>query len=237
MHGRIEPVRALLEPEPAQDPREELLLDGQREVAFEERVVGRLAGVTHDRDELGTEHVEDGLHLGRSHSRLVLVEEGVVRRFARLHQLRPAQRDVVDALECGQEDREVVRLPGGEPRLVCLRALACPGGREVGRNPPRLLPVAPRDPDQARVVGVVVELGLERCDVVQQASDLVRDEALVCEPREGCRSLGPRGRPLRRHHRALIPPEHAERPLEVVDLGEALLQLHERCVHQEQTYP
>ena len=128
MHGRIEPVGALLEAEVAQDPGEELLLGLEREVTLEERVVGRLAGVAHDRDQLGPEHVEDGLHLGGLHPGLVLVQERVVRRVARLHQLRPAERDVVHALEGGQEDGEVVRLAGLEPRAVR------PGGSRASRR-------------------------------------------------------------------------------------------------------
>ena len=62
------------------------------------------------------------------------------------------------ALERRQEDREVVRLARLEPGDVRLAALARPGGRELGGHAPRLLPVAARDADQARVVGVVAEL-------------------------------------------------------------------------------
>ena len=54
-----------------------------------------------------------------------------------------------------------------------LPALARPGGGELGRDAARLLPVAARDPDQARVVGVVVELLLERRQLVEQPPDLV----------------------------------------------------------------
>ena len=44
MDGGVEPIRALLEAEVAQDLREELLLALDREVALEEGVVRRLAG-------------------------------------------------------------------------------------------------------------------------------------------------------------------------------------------------
>ena len=232
----IEPVRAVLEAEVAEDPGEELLLGLDREVALEERVVRRLARLAHDRGQLRPEHVEDRLHLGRRHPGLVLVEEGVVGRVARLHVLGPAERDVVHALQRRQEDREVVRLARLEPGDVRLAALARPGGRELGGHAPRLLPVAPRDADQARVVGVVAELLLERRHLVEQAPDLVRDEALVHEPGERRRGLRPGGSALRRHHRPLVPAEHAERPLEIVDLGQPLLQVRESGAHRPGTY-
>ena len=138
MHGRVEAVRALLEAEVAQDRGRDLLLLLDREVALEEGVVGRLAGVPHERGQLGPQHVEDRLHLGRLHPRLVLVEERVVRRVARLHVLRPAERDVVHAPERGQEDAEVVRLARLEPGDVRLAAFARPGspGSRAGRAGP-----------------------------------------------------------------------------------------------------
>jgi hypothetical protein len=237
MHRRIEPVGALLEAEVAQDRAEELLLGGEREVAVEKGVVCGLACLADDLDQLGPEDVEDGLHLGGRHSRLVLVQERVVRGVARLHQLRPAERDVVHALQGGQEDGEVVGLAGLEPRAVRLSGLTRPGGRKLGGHAACLLPVAPRDADEAGVIGVVVELGLERRELVEQAPDLVGDEALVCEARERRAGLGPCGRALRGHHRPLVPAEHAERAFEVVDLGEVLLQLCECRVHRGQTYP
>ena len=180
--GRVEPVGAVLEAEVAEDAGEELLLRREREVAVEEGVVGGLARLAHDRRQLRAQHVEDGLHLGRRHPGLVLVEEGVVRRVALLHVLGPAERDVVDALERRQEDGEVVRLARLEPRDVRLPGLARPGGGELGRDAARLLPVAAGDADQARVVGVVVELLLERRELVEQPADLVEMKRSCASP-------------------------------------------------------
>ena len=232
VHGRVEPVGALREAEVAQDAVEELLLRRDREVAFEERVIGGLAGLTDDRRQLRAEHVEDGLHLGRRHPRLVLVEEGVVGRVALLHVLRPAERDVVDALEGRPEDREVVRLARLEPGDVCLAALARPVGRELGGDAPGLLPVAASHPDQARIVGVEVELGLERRELVEQPADLVGGEPLVCDPGERRRDLRACGSALRRHHRPLVPAGDRAGLLEVVDLGQPLLQIGQSCIHR-----
>jgi hypothetical protein len=82
----------------------------------------------------------------------------------------------------------------------------------------------------------VAELGLERGDLVEQPSDLVRDEVLVDDAGERCRGLRAGGGALGRHHRPLIPAQHAERALEVVDLRQALLQIRKCLVHQQQTY-
>ena len=219
-------------PKLAQDAVEELLLRRDREVALEEGVVRGLARLAHDRRQLRTEHVEDRLHLGRLHPGLVLVEEDVVRRVARLHVLRPAQRDVVDALERRPEDGEVVRLARLEPGDVRLAGLARPVGFELGRNPARLLPVAAGDADQARVVGVVVALRLERRELVEQAADLVGGEPLVRDARERRGHLRAPGGALRRHHRPLVPAGDRCRLLKVVDLGQQLLQVGQRPGHR-----
>ena len=211
---------------------EELLLRRDRVVALEEGVVRGLAGVAHDRRQLRAEHVEDRLHLGRLHPRLVLVEEGVVGRVSRLHVLGPAERDVVDALERGLEDGEVVRLPRLQPGRVRVAALARPLRGQLGRNAARLLPVAAGDADQAGVVGVVVELGLERRELVEQPADLGRREPLVRDPREGGGHLGAGGGALRRHHRPPVPAGDRSTLLEVVDLCEPLLQVGECVGHR-----
>ncbi len=217
-------------------PAEELLLRGEREVAFEERVVRRLAGVAHDGGQLGPEHVEDRLHLCGRHPGLVFVEERVVGRVALLHQLGPPERDVVHPLQRRQEHREVILLARLEPRDVRLAALTRPRGCDLGRNASCLLPLPARDADEARVVRVVAELRLERGDLVEQSPDLVRDEALVDDTGERCRGLRPGGCALRRHHRALVPAQHPEGALEVVELRQALLQIRKSLVHQQQTY-
>ena len=231
MHRRVEAVGALLEAEVAQDRGRDLLLFLDREVAFEERVVGRLAGVPHELGQRGPQHVEDRLHLGRLHPRLVLVEEGVVRRVARLHVLRPAERDVVHAPERGQEDGEVVLRASLEPGGVRLAGLARPGCGDLGRDPAGLLPLAAGDADQARVVGVVVEAVLEWRDLLEELAGLVGDEALVGDPPEGRRGLGSSRPALRRHHRLAVPAQDAECALEVVDLRQALLELSQWLGH------
>ena len=63
---------------------------------------------------------------------------------------------------------------------------------ELGRNAALLLPVAARDADQARVVGVVVERLLERAQALEQAADLVVDELLVRDAAQRRERLGAR---------------------------------------------
>ncbi len=225
VHRRVEPPCALLEAEPPQHVVEEPLLELHREVAVEEGVVRGLARAGDDRGQLRPQHAEDGRDLRGRHPRLVLVQEGVVRRVAAVEALGPAERDLVDAPERRQEDPVVRRRARFEPGRLRFRALAQPRRGELGRDAPGLLPVAPGDADQAGVVGVVGERLLERRQPVEQPAGLVVDEALVDDPAERGQRLRARGRSPRRHHRALVPAQHAERPLQVVDLGEALPQL------------
>ena len=234
MHRRIEPPGALLEAEPRQHLLEELLLGRDRVVAVQERVVGGLAGVAHDRRQLRTEHVEDGSNLGRRHPRLVLVEEGVVGRVARLLALGPAERDLVDAPNAGRKTAKSEAARASSQAACAFELSREPGRRELGRHAPRLVPVAPHDPEQARVVRVVVELRRQWLGALEQPPDLVGDEALVDDPAERRERLRAGGRALRRHRRPLIPAQHAERPLEIVDLREAQLQLGEGVVHREE---
>ena len=133
--------------------------------------------------------------------------------------------------KAGRKTLEVVRLASLEPDDVRLRRLACPSSGELCRDAAVALPVAAGDADEARVIGVVVELLLERRELVEQRADLVGRGPLVHEAGERRGGLGAGGRALRRHHRALVPAEHAECALEVVDLGEALLQLRECRIH------
>ena len=61
---------------------------------------------------------------------------------------------------------------------------------ELGRDPARLLVVAARDPDQARVIAVrrgAVQLGRRR---VEQLPGLVGDEHLVTDPLDRRQRLG-----------------------------------------------
>ena len=227
MDRRVEAVPSLLESEPAQHLCEELLLRLEREVAVEEGVVRRLAGVARDLRQLLPQHVEDGRDLSGRHAGLVLVDERVVRRLAGLHALAPLQRQLVHSPERRQEDPEVVRLTSLEPDDVCLGGFACPRSRELRRHATVPLPIAARHPDQAGVVRVVVQLLLQRGELLEQRADLVGGGALVDEAGEGRRGLGAGGSALGRHHRALVPGEHSERALEVVDLRETLLQLGE----------
>ena len=99
------------------------------------------------------------------------------------------QRHVVHAPKRGEEDGKVALLARLEPRDVGLSAFTGPRGRDLGRDTTRLLPFAASDADEARVVGVVAELCLERGELVEQAPDLVRDETLVDDAGKRCRGL------------------------------------------------
>ena len=74
------------------------------------------------------------------------------------------------------------------PARCCARHLDA----QLGGHPACLLPVAPRDADQARVVGVVRQRLLERREAVEQAPDLGIREALVDDAAERRERIGAR---------------------------------------------
>ncbi len=228
--GRIEPVRALLQAERREDALVERFLRVDRERLVEERRVGvrRLA------DELGQDGPdgrEDLRHLGRLHERLEVVEERRVRRVVPLEALDVPALEVEVPLQRREELREVVRRARLDPHLVAERSCARHLRPELRRDAPLLLPVAPRDADEARVVGVVVERLLERAQPVEQASDLVVREALVDDAAERRERLRPGGVPADGHRHLLIPREHHPRARKIRDLGEALPERAKVGVH------
>ena len=106
-------------------------------------------------------------------------------------------------------------------------------GAQLGGHAPRLLPVAARDADQARVVGVVLERLLVRPQLLEQRADLVVDEPLVRDPAERRERLGA-GRGCRRGGIVTrwSQREDASAPSQVGDLGEALAERAQVRIHR-----
>ena len=109
---------------------------------------------------------------------------GCVRRVLPLEAVDVATLELEVALERREKPREVVRRAGLDPHLVPERRRSRQVDAEVGRHAALLLPVAAGDPDEARVVGVVVERVLERSQPFEQSTDLGVDELLVRDPAE-----------------------------------------------------
>ena len=167
------------------------------------------------RHELALEPVEDALHLGRRRSRLEVVEEDVVRIVGRLEARDVLALQLELPVEPRPEGGVVVLLARDDPRLHALgRRLGQLAG-EVGRDAPRLLPVAARDADQAGVVGVVGKGGLEVAQLVDELADPVVAEPLVGDPLDRREPLGADRGTRRRHHHHLIPVEQRKRRAEV----------------------
>ena len=211
-----------------------LLLD--REVAVERRVVdaiGVLRDLRDQRHQLALELVEDRAHLVAGQPLVEVVEEDVVLRFV-AHPL-----EAIDVAVGQLEVLLQVRQEGGEVRLLARvdpgrkRHRADPGhlGPELRRDALRLLVVAARDPDQAAVVRVEARLFLVVAHLVEQAPDLVVDEELVREAVERPELLGSHLSALRRHLRVLIPAQDRARHVQVVDRGQAGLQLFKSLRH------
>jgi hypothetical protein len=131
-----------------------------------------------------------------------------------------------------EEEREVVVLARLGPDIVRLGSRAGHLGGELGRNAAQLVVVAAGGADQRRVVGVVVELLLVLGEILEQHADVVGDELLVRDLVER-RQLLPADRAAAgRHHHGLVPEEHLQGPAQVVDLGQAGLQLVKTLFHR-----
>ena len=211
-----------VEAEPLDDLQRVVALRLDRPGAFQEGVVALdRADVGDQRHELRLQVVEHLAHLGGLHPRLVVVEEDVVRLVVALEAVHVAALQLDRALEVGEEERVVVVGSRLRPDIVGVRGCTGHLGRKICGDAVRLLPVAPRRADQARVVGVVVQLLLVAGEGFEQRPDLVRDELLVGDPVER-RDLGAaHGAATRRHHHGLVPEEDLLRAAQVVDLGQA----------------
>ncbi len=235
MDGRIEPVRAFLEAERREDPLAERLLPAGGERLLEERRVDarRLA---HELREHGSNRPEHLGHLGRLHVRLEVVEERRVGRVLPLEALDVAALELEVALERGKEPGEVVRRARLDPHLVSESRSARHLDPQLGRHAALLLPVAARDADQARVVGVVVERLFQRTQPLEQASHLVVDELLVDDTAQRRERLGAGRMAAGRHRDLLIPGQDVSRSGEIGDLGEALPERTKVGVHRGGLY-
>ncbi len=181
------------------------------------------------RHELRLELVEDGAYLGGLHARLVVVEQHVVGLVVAVEALDVAALELDRALEVGEEERVVGLLARLCPDVVRLGRCAGDLRGQLGGHAARLLPVASRRADQARVVGVVVQLLFVAGEVLEQRADLVRDELLVGDPVERRHLRAANGASARRHHHGLVPEQDLHRPAQVVDLAQAVFRSAKRC--------
>ena len=128
-------------------------------------------------------------------------------------------------MQVRQQEAEVVALARLAPSVLAGRSRSREIGLEVGRHAARLLVVAARDPDQARLGGVLRQRLLVVRKVVQEQPDLVRRKAVVLHAHERRELVGASSGTAWGHLRALVPGQHGARPVEVMHLGQALAQL------------
>ena len=233
MHGQVEPRERRVVAEPLDDLQRVGVLRIDRPRAVHEGVVALDgADLGDQRHELGLQVVEDLAHLRGLHARLVVVEESVVGLVVALEAVDVAALEVDRALEHGAEELVVVLRPRLRPHVVALDGGAGHLGSQVGGDAARLLPVAARRADQARVVRVVIELLLVVGELVEQRSGRVGDELLVRDPVERRHLVPTNDGAARRHHHGLIPEQDLLRAAQVVDLGQTCLQLGETLLHR-----
>ena len=126
-----------------------------RERPARERLGLDVARVPDELDQGRLEPVEDRAHLRRLHAGLEVVQEHVVRVVGGWEAREVAQLQLEDAVEPGAEGGVVGRGAGCDPGVVGLCGGVGDLGCELGRHAGRLVPVAPRDPDEACVQVVV----------------------------------------------------------------------------------
>ena len=156
MDGRIEPPRPVLEADRRENPFSECALQLGRVGNVEERRVDPRR-LTHQLGEHRADRVEDLRNLGRLHQRLEVVQERGVGRVVPVEALGIAPLQLEVPLERREECGEVVVRAGVDPDLVSLCRSSQHLGAEVGRDLPRLFPVATCHANQARVVRVVLQ--------------------------------------------------------------------------------
>src|SRR6266511_2358847 len=229
MCSRVEPPLVVGEAEAANELEAERALYVRVEVALEKRVVDapRVADLLDQRAELLLEAIEDLAHLGGLHPGLVVVQEDVVSLIGGIEAVDVAVLELQVLLQMGQHRLVVRVLLRGAPVGHRERARPAHLARQRRRNANRLLVVAPRDADQARVVTVVVEAPLELLQVLEEGTELGSDEALVGQPPDRRERVRTCLRAAGRHHHALVPEEQRGRLPQVVDLAEEAFQLIE----------
>jgi len=195
---------------------------------IDSRSSGRGVDLGGGADEIGQRRAQRGEHLaylGGRHPGLVVVEQCRVRQVGRLEALDVAALQLDVPAQVRQEGGKVVVPPRLDPRVM-------PAGRgtghldpELGRDTAGLLPVAPRDADQARVVGVVRQRLRQGAEPVEQAADLGVGEPVGDNAAEGRERLGARLGAEWRHGDPLLPAEHAGGAAQVRDLGQPLTEM------------
>src|SRR5439155_11949237 len=165
---------------------------------------------------------------------LVVVQQRIVRIVLRAEALDVAAPQLEVALEVREQDREVLARARLEPGLIAERAGADDLRVQLDRNAPRLLVVVPHHADQARLVRVVVVLGLELPGLLEQLGELVGDPPLMGEALQGRLLLGAGVCAARRHPRLLVPGEKAGRLFDVPDLAREGAELLVAPVHREE---
>ena len=233
VHGQVEPRVRWVVAEPLDDLQRVRVLRFDRPWAVHEGVVAvHRADLGDQRHELGLQLVEDLAYLGGLHPRLVVVEEDVVRLVVAVEAIDVAALQLHGALEVGEEEGVVVVFSCLCPHVVGVGRGAGHLGGEVGRHAARLLPIASGRADQARVVGVVVELLLVAGEIVEQLADLVGDELLVRDPVERRHLVASHRAAAGGHHHGLVPEEDFLRAAQVMDLGQTCFQLGEGLFHR-----
>jgi hypothetical protein len=235
--GPVEAPGALLKGKRGHDLACELRLVADGEAAVEAGVVDAVAmavQLRHQRPDALAQLVEHPCDLAGRHPGLEVVQQRVVGALETLEvveALCEAALQIHYALQVRQERREVRGLPGIHPGVLGERASPRDLGAELGGHPARLLPLAAGHANEACVVGFEVpplDLGGRLLD---QPTQLVRDEALVLDASQCRNLLGAVLGAGRRHLGSLVPFQERSRAGEVAELTQCRSQPIETALH------
>jgi hypothetical protein len=188
------------------------------------RAGGRLGD---QRRELLGELAEDVLQPRGRQPEVVVGQQRVVGPGGVVEARGVLARELDVAPQRRREGREVARGAGGLPDVLALGGGALDLRRQLAGHAPRAVEVAAGDPHDLGI-DAVQPGGLE---LVEPGADLAGRRALVREPLQGRELLGANSCSAGRHLHLLVPAEERRRPIEILDLGDALLQLGERGFH------
>jgi hypothetical protein len=161
MHGRVEAPGAPLKRQARHHLTGELSLRIERELAMEAGVVDRLTAVgelPRQRPDAVAQLGQHRAHLRGSHPRLEVVQQGVVdvlEALEALEAVRVATFQLDVSLQVGEEGGEVGAILRVHPGPLGERGRARDLRPQLGWHPPRLHPLPPGHPHQARLLRLV----------------------------------------------------------------------------------
>jgi hypothetical protein len=196
-------------------------------------VRGRLlADRTHQGYERRLQLGEQRAHRSRGHALVELIDQRIGDVVIRREEVSVAAAQLERLLEERPHRGKVVGRARARPGIVRGGAERIDARDMLRRHPDRLLEIAPCDPDQSRVIGVIRQAISMRDQLVDQPSERGIDRPFMRAFAQQRALARPRESASRRHVGGLIPFEQRARRAEIGNLAEPRLELGELGFHR-----